>query len=298
MREKRLFIFSGLLLISFSALWYFLIGPRINPRLPEGWHWEVDFIGEQSIPDERSGMFPTESIPSIYTRSARISVPPFDSPIKPGQALLEDSFAVINPVSGEYLWEYIYQALVDPQTGMHLEPEFKGDIFVFPRNTERRSYSFRSNYVKGIPLEFMNEEEIADLHTFVFGYKGRGEYTESYRGSEKYPGVPVTAGQEIRCADDQFIFKAWVEPVTGEIIKLEESCYSGDYIYETATGKQIAAVMKWGGSTAGDDVIQRAERIREDRFNILIKTRYVPALIFVAGLACLIVGALLRKISQ
>lgn len=296
--KKRLFIFSGLLLISFSALWYFVIEPRLNPRLPEGWHWEAEFIGELTLPDEKTSRFPEESVPSVYIRTARIVDPPAATEIKPGQLLIEDSFIIVNPVNGEYLWEYIYRALVDSETGMHLTPEYTGDIYVFPRNTEKKTYRYRSNYVEGIPLEFMREEKIGDLHTFLFGYKGRGEYTESYEGSDKYPGVPVAAGEEIKCGDDQFIFKAWVEPVTGEIIKLEESCYSGDYIYKTATGRQIAPVMRWGGATAGDDVIHRTEAISRERLNILLKTRYIHALMFVAGLACLSISILLHKVNQ
>ncbi|HBB86543.1 MAG TPA: hypothetical protein DC047_02880 [Blastocatellia bacterium] len=33
-------------------------------------------------------------------------------------------------------------------------------------------------------------------------------------------------------ADDQFVFKVWVEAVTREIIKIEESCNSNDYLYD------------------------------------------------------------------
>lgn len=110
----------------------------------------------------------------------------------------------------------MYRAQVDPQTGAHLQKEYLGDYYIFPRFVEKKTYKFRNNYVKGVPLEFKREEEVAGVQTYLFAYQGYGEYTESYAGTDEYPGIKIPPGQEIRCDDDQFSFKAWVEPVTGE----------------------------------------------------------------------------------
>ena len=117
-------------------------------------------------------------------------------------------------------------------------------------------------------------------------HRGRGEYTESYAGTEQYAGTKVKPGQEIKCADDQFIFKVWVEPLTGGIIKIEESCHAGDYVYDIATGSRLEAVDRWSGATAGDDVFNRARRVGRERANQLWINRYIPALLLLAGFLC------------
>jgi hypothetical protein len=183
-------------------------------------------------------------------------------------------------------YEYNYIAAVDPRTGAHLKPEYRGDYFLFPRNVERKTYNLRFAYLKGIPVAFQTEEEVVGLATYLFTYRGRGEYTESYTGTAEFPGVPVMPGQEIKCADDQFVFKAWVEPVTGEIIKIEENCLASDYIYEIATGKQLEVVDRWGGQTDGNDVINRVETVGRERTRLLWQRRYIPSGLFVTVLLC------------
>jgi hypothetical protein len=188
--------------------------------------------------------------------------------------------------TGQVTYEYSYHAPVDPRTGAHLKEEYRGDYFLFPRNVEQKTYKMRFSYLKGIPVVFQREDDVEGLATYLFTYRGRGEYTESYVGTTQYPGIKVKPGQEIKCADDQFIFKAWVEPVTGEIIRIEESCNSNDYFYDIATGKQLEVVDRWGGETAGDDVVRRVETVSRERARLLRTTHYIPGGLFVAGLLC------------
>lgn len=147
---------------------------------------------------------------------------------------------------------------------------------------------FRSNYLKGIPLEYQDEEDIEGITTYLFTYLGRGEYTESYSGTEQYPGIPVKVAQEIKCADDQLVFRVWVEPLTGEILKMMESCLSGDYIYDIASGQKITAVLRWAGTTGGDDVLIRANQIRAERARLQWFEVYLPAITALIGIILLV----------
>jgi hypothetical protein len=142
----------------------------------------------------------------------------------------------------------------------------------------------RSNYLEGIPLSFAGTEDIGGLPTYVFAYHGRGEYTESYKGSAEFPGVPVKPGQEIRCADDQFYYRIWVEPRTGSQVKVEEGCPSGDFIYDIASNARLEAVDRWNGVTAGAELARRVEEVYSLRRRFLLASVYVPAAMLAAAI--------------
>lgn len=278
--RKRIFITVGIVLFTFAAVWRFVLVPRWTERIPAGWQWQAHYTGYQTNADPQTGILPEKDSASNNSHAITTVT---DSRQR-GSVELHDRFTSHDITSGQVTYEYDYRAFVDPRTGAHLKEEYQGDYFVFPRNVEQKTYRLRFSYVKGIPLAFQREEEVEGLATYLFAYKGRGEYTETYLGTAAFPGVKVPPGQEIKCADDQFIYKVWVEPVTGEVVKSEDSCHSNDYLYEIATGKQLAVVDHWGTETAGDDVIHHVAAARGERSKILWQTRYIPSSLFVAGL--------------
>ena len=280
--RKKILMAVGLALFGLTAVWQFVLVPRWTERIPVGWQWESDFIGFNAYPDPQTGRMPETELTGTYTHAITVIA----NSRRPGSLELDDRYLIRDVVSGNVTWEYNFRAQVDPRTGAHLKVEYRGDYFLFPRNVEQKIYNLRFSYLKGIPVAFQREEEVEGLATYLFAYHGRGEYTEAYAGTAEYPGTKVQPGQEIKCADDQLVFKVWVEPVTGEIIKIEENCNSNDYIYDIATGKQLAAVDRWGGETVGDDVISRAEIVSRERTKLLRTKRYIPAGLLVAGLLC------------
>lgn len=282
MIDKKLLIVGGLFLV-LAAVWKFSLAPRWTQRLPPGWAWRANYIGISATPDPASGRFPADNTTATYQRSTRI----VSDAGRPHLVKAEDTFTIRDLNTGKITWEYITKAMADPATGVHLEPDVKDQVLVFPRHAEKKTYRLRSNYLKGVPLAYQGEEDIGGLMTYVYGYQGRGEYTESYLGTAQYPGVQIAAGQEVRCADDQFSFKVWVEPLSGEILKMDESCLSGDYIYDIADGRQIAPVLRWGGTTAGDDVLIRCDQVRADRRRLLWFDLYLPASVALMGMILL-----------
>lgn len=292
--RKKVFIAAGLLLFGLTAVWQFALVPRLTERIPPGWSWKADFIGINSYADPETGKLPDKDAANIYERRIYLA----SETDRPRSVMLEDSNASLDPKTRKKTWEYIYRAQVDPQTGAHLQKEYLGDYYIFPRFVEKKTYKFRNNYIKGVPLAFQREEMVEGVQTYLFAYHGYGEYTESYAGTEDYPGLKVESGQEIRCDDDQFILKAWVEPVTGEILKLDEGCMSGDSFYETATGKRLGAVDRWAGDTVGDDVIERAKTISGERTKLLWTTHYIPSILLLAGLLCFGFVMIPKKLSK
>jgi hypothetical protein len=285
---NKLWALIGAVLIILAGVWHLWIGERWTRRIPSGWQWTASFIGVIGYADPQTGKFPEKDSSATYERSIKIASS------SPTSVTLVDAYTVRNFVSGKVEWDYISQVDVDPQTGAHLDQqEQRGDYYIFPRQVEKKTYRISMNYLKRIPLSFEREEEIEGLLTYRFGYRGRAEYTESYAGTPEYPGTKVGPGQEIRCLDDQFTIVMWVEPTSGELVKLEEGCYSGDYIYDVATNQPVAAVMRWGGVTEGNDVVSRAERIRQER-RAYLAARCFPLVLLLSGLLTL-GGGLVRR---
>lgn len=276
---------SGLCILA-AAVTKFIITPQETIRIPHGWSWQSNMVGVQTWADPVTGKFPTKDELSLYERKIFVK----DETGRPDSIILEDQYTIIDPNSGKIMWQYIFSAAVDPKTGRHLKKEFKDDYYVFPQNVEKTTYSIRNNYMEGVPVNFVKELEIEGLEVFLFSYTGRAEYTDSYLGTVEYPGVKVSTGQEIKCADDQFKISFWVEPITGEIIKIDESCYSGDCIYDIAAGIQLTPLCLWGGSTEGDDNINRVERTSAKKFHFLFLSIYLPAGFFVIGIIVMVLG--------
>lgn len=292
--RRRVLLTLGLVLLGLTALWHFGLGARWTQRIPPGWAWESKFIGISAYADAQTGKLPEKDAVSIYERQIRLVA----ETAHPRAVQMEDSYVIRDPQTGQKIWEYIYRALADPQTGAHLQAEFRDEVYLFPREVARQTYRLRNNYVEGVPLAFQRAEEIEGLETYLFAYKGRGEYTEAYGGTKDYPGTTVAAGQEIKCADDQFVLQIWVEPVTGEMLKIRENCLTGDYIYDIASGQPQAGVLRWGGETAGDDLIQRAAWIRAERMKYLAAARYLPLSLLLASVLCLGLGGWPRRAQK
>jgi hypothetical protein len=292
--KEKLSLVLGLFLLGAAGLWQMVLSPHWTQRLPPGWRWQANYLGSLAFPDPKTGQFPPRDTLNIYDREITI----IDESQRPKAVFLEDRFTIYELKTRKVTWEYIVHFRVDPQTGAHLDLESRGDVAVFPRYTEKTTYPIRFNYIKGLPLQYEGEEQIEGLTTFLFAYRGRAEYTESYLGSPSYPGVPVKPGQEIKCADDQFSVKFWVEPVTGEIVQSEEDGSAGDYIYDVATGQQLAPVCRWEGFTQGDDVANRAQRIRQQRTVQLWTRYYLGLLLLGSGTICLLFGAARRLLPR
>jgi hypothetical protein len=280
--KNKILGLSALLFIAAAALWTFTIAPRWTQRLPPGWSWKARSVATMRLPDPKTGRFATENMAVPQVLEAGIT----DNSSRPTAVKVRDRYTAYDSATDQVVWEYLFSASVDPETGRHLNPEYRDDYFVFPRNVEKKTYKIRYSFLKGLPVAFQQEEKVGGLNAYVFAYKGDLEVTDTYAGTPDYPGMKIDAGQEVRCSDDGFVFKAWVEPLTGEIIKLENSCYSGYYTYDIATGKKLVALQSWGGVTAGDDVTTHVRSLERERSRLLWVTRYVPGLLLLAGLAC------------
>jgi hypothetical protein len=279
---------GGMGLLVLAGIWQFGLSSRWTQRVPPGWSTNFQYVGAANAADPRTGTFRGSGEVEHYDRAQRV----ISESGRPDWIELEERYTVGDPVTGKPVFEYVTRDTVDPRTGAHADTRHRGEIALFPREVEPHTYGLRSNYVEGIALTFERRDVLEGLPTFVFSYRGPLDQTDVYANSGgALGGLRVASGQVIRCLDDQFYYRIWVEPATGEQIKLEEGCPSGDYIHDSASGRPVAAIAQWTGVTAGDDLTSRILEIRAERWKYLWASRYI-------GLTLVLAGAVLAAIGM
>jgi hypothetical protein len=287
MRNRNSLLISiALVLVAAAAVWRFGPARRWTQRLPPAWRAASHYSGTVRYADPRTGRIPDGDQIADYDRVEHL----VEETGRPRWVLFEERQVVHEIGTGTVVFEYATRDTVDPQSGGHLAARYRGDVVVFPRAVQRTTYRLRSNYLKGIPVSFEREDTLEGLPTYVFSYHGPAESTESYAGTSDFPGVRAPAGQQIRCGDDRFYYRTWVEPRTGEQVKLEEGCPAGDYLVDVATGHRVAPVARWTGVTAGDALIERLAEVRGLRTRYLWASRYAPVTLVAVGVLLLAVG--------
>lgn len=246
------------------------------------------YVGIQTNAIPAADTLPTRDVLSQYQRMIRV----IESAGRPDSVTVEDRYRLTEIGTGKLQYDFVVTHVVDPRTGALVH--YPGEIFLFPRDVEKRTYRFRASYIKGLPMKFLREEEVEGLHTYVFGYNGRAEYTEFYEGIVDGRHMEIPDNEEVRCANDQFRYRMWVEPVTGVVVKAEESCLSGDYAYDRTTGRRLHAVDRFSGTTAGADVTALVNRARIGRLRVIFLDHAIPVLLLVMGAVFLMLEAIGR----
>jgi len=290
---RRSWIVASVAFALLAAVWHFGPGRRWTMRLSRDADFATKYVGTQTNADLVTGVVPKDDVLSIYDRSIRVT----DAADWPRSLVLLDKYTIRDIQTGAVVYEYATSERADPATGAWASGPHKGDIVVFPRNVERRTYTMRSNYMTGVPLKFSKVVDVGGLSTYLFSYQGPIDFTAAFAGTAQYPGVAVPAGQEIRCADDQFYYRIWVDPLTGEQARVEEGCPSGDYIYDKASGRKIAAVDRWNGETSGADLAARVTAVYDARRAYTWASLYVPGILVAACVGCSAAGFWRRDTS-
>lgn len=293
LEPNRRYILAAIAFAVLAAGWRFWVGPRWTMRLSRNAVFATTYVGTQTNADTVTGVVPKEDALGSYERSIRV----IDAASWPRSVVLEDKYTVRDIQTRAVIYEFATNERVDPRTGAWAEGPHKGDIVVFPRNVEKRTYTMRSNYMTGVPLRFSAENDVGGINTYMFSYRGPLDFTAAFAGTVEHPGLKIPAGQEIRCADDQFYYRIWVEPLTGEQTKVEEGCSSGDFIYDKVTGRKVAAVDRWNGETAGAGLATRVTEVFNARRAYMWAADYVPGILVAAALGCFVAGFAGRSVS-
>ncbi|HEV7596378.1 MAG TPA: porin PorA family protein [Gemmatimonadaceae bacterium] len=287
---RRSYVVAAIALAAFAAVWHFSVGSRWTRRVPRNAVFTTQYVGTQTNADPKTGIVPERDALSTYERVLVVK----DASDWPRSLILEDTYSARNIETGLVDFVYTTNETIDPETGALADGPHKGQIVLFPRNVQQQAYTMRSNYIPGLVLKFSGVSEIGGLDTYMFSYQGPIEYGAIYAGTPDVPGIKLLPGQDIRCADDNFYYRVWVEPRTGTQVQVEEGCLSGDFVYDKATGKKVSAVDRWNGVTAGSNLTSGLTEIYNAR-RVYLSALYLPEILLTGSLAVLAIGLLRRN---
>jgi hypothetical protein len=290
---RRSYIVAAMALAAFAAVWHFSLGSRWTRRVPRNAVFTSQYVGTQTNADPQTGIVPERDALSTYERVLVVK----DASDWPRSLILEDKYSARNIETGLVDFVYVTNEKIDPETGALAEGPHKGEIVLFPRNVQQHAYTMRSNYIPGLLLKFTGVHEIGGLETYMFSYQGPIEYGAIFAGTPDTPGIKLLPGQDIRCADDNFYYRVWVEPSTGTQVQVEEGCLSGDFVYDKVTGNKVSAVDRWNGVTAGSNLTSGLTEIYNAR-RVYLSALYLPEILLTGSLAVLAIGLLRRNTTS
>lgn len=253
-------------------------------RIPEDWHFTAEYIGNNAYPDT-SGQLPKKR--EIMKNSRIRSTHEWSR----DSVFIKDQYSVYDIQTGKLTWESVVRFKVDPKTGRHIHypdhPEMKGVYYLFPRNVSKRIYQIADYSLNVFPMRFIRETTLEDLMVYVFQYTGAMDYTTSYAGSKDYQGIVPSAGQRIIAP--KMMLQIWVEPITGNIIRIVEESL-GDYFVNEKTGKHHGIVSVWAGETTDENAKYLIQKTKQtlDIKNIVFW--WIPAGVLVLGFLAMLHG--------
>jgi hypothetical protein len=277
---RKILLAIGILLLVSAGVWKFGLSKNWTPRITPGWSWTTNSLLEQANPDPKTKQLVDKTL--LYDRK----IEPVSADNTPaGAIMLKDAFVTTIQATGAVTYKTDFTAAVDPETGALVQDQYKGEYFLFPRNVQKTTYVMHQANISKLPLAFDKEEPVEGLTTYLF----------SYSGAYERPAVnpPLPAGQVTKCINDQFIQKFWVEPVTGEIAKMEWGCLSSLNVYDTVTKKYLDPLSRWHGVSTGDDVLRHVGQIQEQLTLLTWVTTYIPLLMALIGIVLVIAGTLM-----
>jgi hypothetical protein len=228
-----------------AAVWVAVVSPRYQARFPDGWSWQFDAQGYTVYPSD--GDFP----PPPYNNDLNIRNITIESKNADGSITFYDRYQTFDPITNNELWDLEYRTTVDPMTG-RLFPPYENDYFFLPRNPERITYTIRNSAYESIPMTFVEQVEVAGINTYLYQFKG------TWNNTILYPDYELQEGQTIVCFD--FELSYWVEPNTGDPIKLLEDC-PGDWVVNESTQAKILPISKWRTETSNTDPVRQVETV-------------------------------------
>jgi hypothetical protein len=300
----------GVLALVFAAGLAFVVGPRVE-RLP------YDLERTQSVAEAPNATFLqiTKGVAEVKEGNLRSTVtvqPDEDETAKLEGDLENDAVVwlvgqeVHNTDNDDLISAYSTALALDRKTGAAVrwdgqwldtgndrqEVEYSGQIYKFPFGTEKKTYQIFDRDINATqPANFIKTEEINGLETYQFRQEIRGLRQEvpddrlQVLLSQLTPGA--TTGEVVY----DNTRTVWVEPVTGQFIKVQED---QDKTLVGDNGKSVKILD--ATFTYTDDTIARsADTASSNRRDLQLVTVWGPIGLVVIGLILVVVGLMLGR---
>ena len=259
----------GLLLIAALPFWMALAVPALT-RLPVDFQFRGDVFSLDNLYDEHRQLFIGSNISSTAFSYQVVS--------SQGNILLVRNVFDVRQMTGEEIFSTERLYAINARTGGHVlghgDRDRTGYLFA-PRRAGRRDYVYwHVSYDAPAHMEFRERERIEGLvvHHFAAGYTA--DQTKELNG---LPGVPDARGIITVVNLD-----LWVEPISGMMVKYEDSAVA--YYYDMATGERLHPWNSFSNRFTKSSIAERVTEARGAKWRILVLDRVVPGIVLGVGL--------------
>lgn len=300
----------GALALVFAAGLAFVVGPRVN-QLP------YDLERTQSVAEAPNATFMQITNGQVAINTATLRSTTTVSPDRAQTADLEgdlDGKAVVWVVGQEVVRTdtndlvsaYSTALALDRKSGAALpwdkqwldtgsdrqEVNYSGQIYKFPFGTEKKTYQiFDRDILATQPAVFVKTEQIEGLETYQFTQEIRG-------GRQEVPAdrLQILLGQLIPGATSgQIVYNntrtVWVEPTTGQYIKVQEKQEKN----LVADSGQSVKILDATFTYTDDTVASSADRAASNRQLLQLVTLWGPIGLAALGVILIVVAIVLAS---
>lgn len=298
----------GVLALVLAAGLAFIVGPRVE-RLP------YDMDRTQSVAEAPNATFLqiTKGVAEVKEGNLRSTVTvqaDADETANLEGDLDGDAVVwlvgqeVINTANNDLISAYSTALAVDRKTAAALpwdgqwldtgnnrqEVDYTGQIYKFPFGTEKKTYQIFDRDINAIlPANFVKTEEINGLETYQFTQEIRDR-----RQEVPDDRLQVLLSQLVRGATSgQIVYNntrtVWVEPVTGQFIKVQETQEKN----LVGNNGQSVKILDAQFTYTDETIARSADTASSNRQRLLLVMVWGPIGLAVVGLILIVVGLML-----
>ncbi|MEV6493900.1 DUF3068 domain-containing protein [Actinoplanes sp. NPDC051633] len=172
--------------------------------------------------------------------------------------------------------------------------KYSGQIYKFPFGTERRTYDiFDRDILTTKPASFVRTEEIQGLETYQFTQEIRDGRQQLPTDRMQVLLSQLTPGAQSGEVVYNNIRTVWVEPTTGQYIKVQEK---QNKVLKADNGQSVT-ILDATFTYTDDTITKSADTAKSNRQRLNLVTLWAPIGLAVLGLILLIVAVLMLRRS-
>jgi len=270
------------LLVGFAALFigWVLFAIPYGTAFPKDFGYEFDVVSVDNFYDEAAGIYLGEEYSAtsfIYNTVESVD----------GNLVVRNLFDV-RTQRGDPIFSVERLYGVDRFSGEHVagvgDKDRNGYLFAPRWLGKGESFTYwHINYDAPAVMEYVEEAEVFGLETFKYVSRYEESRIDQTENLLYLPRVPEERGVVVEPE-----LTLWVEPISGRIVKYEDTTIA--YYYDQDTGEKIAPWNKFQNKLTEQSVREQVILAQDAKVQTLLFAWYIPFLIASMGLLFVVFG--------
>ncbi|MBI2106251.1 DUF3068 domain-containing protein [Candidatus Woesearchaeota archaeon] len=272
MKNKNIFyLIIGVILLAIIPIWLLYFTP-ILLEVPSDFYYSANIFSIDNFYDPE-----IEDFSGQVNSEAAFFYEVVGEDDENDVLLIKNVFKVSEP-GGEEIFsvERIYG--IDKRTGQHVSGygDRDRDGYLFAPGGLKKSQPYiywHINYDAPALMEFKEEENLFGLKVYRYEADYNADQTKDL---SHLPGVPEEKGVNL-----DINLQAWIEPVTGRLIRYEDNAIA--YYYDIETGERIHPWNKFNNFYKASSFFEEINLAKREKAKLILYKKIMPAVFAVAS---------------